>query len=106
MLLRREVVECDNYDGACLREDLLRTDALLNVALHPAHLAVVAARKPLFEPAPFVCKRLGADDSDFVESLEKSSVLNVSRQDHCDGICWIVTVMIGVSPAVRLYETQ
>jgi hypothetical protein len=67
---------------------------------------VVTARKPLFQPAPFVCKRLGANDSDLVESLEKSSVLDVSGQDHYCAICWIVTVMIGVSPAVRLYETQ
>jgi len=48
----------------------------------PAHLAVITARQPLLQPAPFVSKRLGADDSDFVESLEKSPCLDVTREDH------------------------
>src|SRR5215510_1172181 len=84
---------------------LERAYALFYVARHPAHLAVITARQPLLQPAPFVCKRLGADDSDFVESLEKSPCLDVARQDHY-GIFWIVTLIIGLSPAVRLYETQ
>src|SRR5215216_3163627 len=49
---------------------------------------------------------MGAGDSDLIESLEKSSFLDVTGQDHCGESCWIVTVIIGVSPAVRLYETQ
>ncbi len=101
MLVRREVVECDDYDWACRRKDLKRADALLHVAGHPAHLAVITARQPLFQPAPFICKRLGADDSDFVESLEKSPFLDVTRQDHY-GIFWIVTETIGLSPFVLL----
>ncbi len=48
MLVRREVVERDNYDRARLRKNFVRTDALLDIAGHPAHLAVMAARKPLF----------------------------------------------------------
>ena len=84
----------------------MRTDAFVDVARHPAHLAVIASRKPLFQPAPFVFKRLGANNSDLVESLEKSPFLDVLCKGHCVGILWIVTVMIGLSPAVRLYETQ
>src|ERR1051326_2995138 len=105
MLVWCEVVECYDNDRARLRKDFERVDALLDIARHPAHLGVIAARQPLFQPAPLGCKRLGADDSDFVESLEKSPCLDVARQDHY-GSFWIVTLIIGSVPAGRLYETQ
>jgi hypothetical protein len=54
----------------------------VDIAGHPAHLAVMASRKPLFQLAPFVFKRLGANNSDLVESLEKSPVLDVFCEGH------------------------
>src|ERR1051325_2753456 len=82
MLVWCEVVERDDDDRTRSGKDLERAEALLHVAGHPAHLAVVAARQPLLQPAPFVCKRLGADDPNFVESLEKTPCLDVASEDH------------------------
>jgi len=106
MLVRRKVIERDHYNGSRGGKDFVRTDAFVDVAGHPAHLAVMASRKPLIQATPFVFKRRGANNSDLVESLEKSPFLDVLCEGHCGGSFCIVTVMIGVSPAVRLYETQ
>jgi hypothetical protein len=85
MLVRGEVIERDNHNGARSGEDFVRTDAFVDIACHPAHLAVMASRKPLFQPAPFVFKRIGANNSDLVESLEKSPLLDVLCEGHCAG---------------------
>src|ERR1043165_8000852 len=82
MLVWCEVVERDDDDRARSEKSLDGREALPHVAGHPANLAVIAARQPLLQPAPFVCKRLDADDPNFVESLEKSPCLDVASLDH------------------------
>ena len=93
---------------------------------------MIAASQPLFQAPPFLVERGGADDSDFRETLGACAFFDRVRRDcvtnsllvwkhsgaglkthppmitdyFAVGSFWIVIVIIGVSPAVRLYATQ
>src|ERR1043166_7783826 len=110
MLIGSVVVEGNDDDRARWREKLEWIDALLDISRHPRHIAVVAAGEPLFQSRRLLLERFRADNSNFVKAFEERAFFNRPRSDRCRKhrravycIFWIVTVTIGVSPAVRLY---
>ena len=91
VLVRREVVERDDDDGARVRHHEARVGPPLRIALHPTHFAVESAPQPLFETHALRRERRGGHDADFVEAQFKRVLLDARAELRCSrrALCFL-----------------